>query len=65
MVNNYTSEDLELLAVTLSRLEMPGVDALNHGQANVPEDPRLASIVATLALVEAVRELSAKLDPRQ
>ena len=64
MVNNYTSEDLELLAVTLSGLEMPGVDALNHGQANVPVDPQLASIVATLALTEAIRELSAKLEPK-
>lgn len=64
LINNLSSEDIALVASLLvgpPNLSSLDVQALRSGREDIGKDERAAGVYATLALVQAVRELTAEL----
>lgn len=70
LLNNFTSEQLaQFAAKYLGSQDASGLNMaqFQRGEVSVPggHDVQVAQVYATLALTEAIRELSVKLEPKQ
>jgi hypothetical protein len=64
LINNLSSEDLALVASHVAgppNLSSLDVQAVKSGPEQLGVNPAVAQVYATLALVQAVRELTAEL----
>jgi hypothetical protein len=64
LINNLSSEDIALVASRLvgpPSLSSLDIQAIRSGREDIGKDERAAEVYATLALVQAVRELTAEL----